>query len=232
MKGAWECTCGGHYTPGDRIQELLTDTYLFQRYDMIPYSGWPTLDFIDFEAAFESTCARILDHINCEKSDQTIRSTAVKGDFSTWDAACECGNSYNVNTVRVSEDLFDAITKPWIYGLLVRPNPALHVWDTCASYSNVCSHFLDKIQCPSEIQVINSCDSMDPLLNGSLEVFNGTCICGNFDDISFRPMEAIIDSLLGQSIYNEFWYIPQVHPLYTTVIGASPFKQFMHQIDA
>jgi fluoride ion exporter CrcB/FEX len=228
FRGEWTCTCGGFDTPGDRIQELITDAYLAARYDLTPYNGYTTMDSIDFPAAYESVCSNMLDHADCPEGERSIVSTLVPGDYSTWAGTCECGDKYDVNTVRVSEDIYDAVMRPWALSLLVRPNPAVHVWDMCSSYLNLCNYWLDKIQCPTGLRDVNACSSADPSIDGTIMAYEGRCVCGSFEDLTDRPLEWVIDSLVAETMWREFWYIQQPHAVYTTAMSSSASKPFYH----
>lgn len=207
---------------------MITDVSLSTRYDLIPYTGYATVETIDFEQAYLDVCDKMLDHVNCNIHSREIKTNAIKGNYSTWDSKCECGNNYDVNTLQISKAVFDAVVNPMLLGLLVKSSDTeVMGWDVCKSYDSICGYFLNKIACPTELKMISSCYNSDPELNGTVMAFSGLCRCGKFKDITDRVLEGVIDSLLAQSIRSSFWYIQQPHAAYTEAIGTSPFKQFL-----
>jgi CrcB protein len=202
--GVWECACGPHVNPGNRILKLITDSFLYGRYDLIPYYGYATMDYIDFENAFLVECSNILDHVNCPEGSRTLVGNTEATNYATWVGRCECGSSYDVNSVRVAEVIFDVVLKPLVQGLLVRPDSNLQIWDACSSYENICNKWLDKMSCPSDLRHVASCQHSDPAFNGTLMAYNGACECGAMSVLTDRPMEWVIDSLVVQTMWNEF----------------------------
>ena len=58
-----KCTCGAFDISDVRINELIIDVSLQRRYDLIPYNGYATLKTFNFCTAYNTVCAKMMDHI-------------------------------------------------------------------------------------------------------------------------------------------------------------------------
>jgi hypothetical protein len=244
-----KCTCGGHDAANERVRELIVDAALFRRYDMLPISGYATLDSVDWSKTFEKTCDLMLEHIQCPIEYRCNRGNVESGNYSTWEGSCLCSNRncyreadddffagttpelthyFPVDfSTRIAEDAFDAILKPSVVPLLVRPNKSQAVWDMCSSYLNLCQFFLDKIDCPVEIRRIQTCGGATPdYPNGVIQnMTEPMCECASMNALNERGFETVIDAVTFQLLNEKYLYLPPPNAAFTLLVRSSPFKQ-------
>lgn len=84
------CECGGLVAATLRIKDALVDISLSRRYDLLPYTGYPTLISIDFEAAYLDLCSKMMDHIQCPKIHRCMSGNLIPKNYSTWIGLCIC----------------------------------------------------------------------------------------------------------------------------------------------
>lgn len=77
-------------TATQRIKDAIVDISLGRRYDLFPYTGYPTLSAIDFEDAYVDLCSKMMDHIQCPKVHQCMRANYIPENYSTWIGLCLC----------------------------------------------------------------------------------------------------------------------------------------------
>ena len=214
------CTCGTFTVPSNRIEELITDHALFRRYDMIPYLGYITMPTIEFDFVFADICHRILEHIQCPQDEKLIVATTTTGDYK-----CSCGKYYNVNSVRIQEVIFHSMMKNVVQKLIVGDPKAktssLEVkglFDLCSSFANVCSYWLNMMECPIALQYNLPCGQQIILID-----FTGICTCG-LASFSSTSLEAIINVITMEDV-STLINIPAPNQPYLTMVSSDPFLQ-------
>lgn len=221
------CNCEGHTNAGARIKDIISSAALTRRYDLLPYTGFITQTGIDMCHAYEDTCTNLLQHITCPENRRHVVGCTTPRDYSTFVGSCRCGEDSEFDVSKqVSDNLFDVIVKP-NYNLLVRkPDDTIQQWDMCQSFYNVCSFFLESIDCPNNLRSIQACaEPVTGFFNGTIENYSGICTCGSIKTLSGRSASAIVDALLQQRINQNYLYLPQPKPPFTMVISTNPFAQ-------
>lgn len=169
------CRCGSMAQGDTRITELIIDTSLQRRYDLLQYGGYPSAvagGSVEFCSAFETVCSAHLDHVMCPVLNRSIAGCTTPGDYSTFKGVCACfGSAYNdLPSGRIPEVLMDQFVKPHWWPRLIRFNQTLGTsdvivpsvgapvrFDACASYENLCNLYMDSIACPSALRNNTAC---------------------------------------------------------------------------
>jgi fluoride ion exporter CrcB/FEX len=213
-----ECECGEMKYSSTRVAELLIDTALFRRYDMLPYGGYPALEPINYCAAYEDVCGQLMDHVMCPDGHRHNNGCEdVNDPYATWIGQCSCGTDYDIGDDRVGEDILDALVKPHWWNLVIPSSSGLPgKFDGCATYEALCIFFLDVIGCSEDLRDVAACD-------GGVENFIGDCACGEMDISSDRMRELVFDGCLAQDLV-EYLYIPPPVAPYTMVAQSNPYK--------
>lgn len=213
-----KCSCGDMDYSSTHIAELIIDTSLYLRYDLIPYIGYPSLIHINYCVAYNKVCRNLMDHIQCPNSNRNVHGCEdIDNPYSTWIGECSCGDDFDAGNNRVAEDILDSLVKPYWWNLMVRSyDTDLVKFDACGSYQNLCEHFLDSIGCREKDRDVVGC-------RGSVAYFVGKCVCGRMDISSNRIKELIYNGAVVQEI-SEILYIPSPVPPYTLVAQSNPYK--------
>jgi len=212
-----ECVCGSSDTASDRIHELIIDTLLYRRQDLISYTGYVTQENLNFCIAYHQTCKQLLKHVNCPIQKQQVKSCKNMNDYSSFIGLCSCGN-FDAS-FRVSEDIYDVIMKPNFQYTITKTN---NTWDFCSSYTNICDLFLFKIGCPINKKINEACGETN-----MIDSIIATCECGNLTTLSERGIELIIDSLLIETVNEKYLYIPELFSEISLFLMNNPYKQLL-----
>lgn len=103
------------------------------------------------------------------------------------------------------------------------------IWDLCSSYYNICTSFLDRINCPNNLRLIQACSgNSSNYPHGVLEEIVGQCECGGLNLLNDRQFEVVIDAVIFERLNNKYLYIPPPNAAYSLVMSSSPFKQLTH----
>ncbi len=222
-----ECSCGAAEEGGKRISELITDSLLCRGYDLMPFGGYVTLNGTNFCSGVRDLCSVLLDHIQCPTEHRKIAICSDDSNYSTYPSSgikCACGN-LDIGK-RVSDNLFDAVVRPYAQSLVYQPNFYRAEWDLCTSFNQICSLFLDKIECPMALRSISACGSVSVgYPYGQVYDYIGSCTCGNLKQLSHRPSSMIVDALLLHEINTKILYLPPPKAPYSLLIASNPYKQ-------
>lgn len=213
-----DCECGEMKYSSTRIAELIIDTTLYRRYDLLPYGGYPALEPINYCDAYNKVCDQLMDHVMCPDGHRNVNGCEDLGDpYATWTGQCSCGDDYDIGDDRVAEDILDSLVKPHWWSRMIKANTHdVDKFDGCKSYEALCTYFLDAIGCSEDLRNVNSCD-------GGIENFLGDCACGEMDVSSDRMRELIFDGSLAQDII-KYVYIPSPVAPYTLVAQSNPYR--------
>ena len=72
------------------IRDLIVKTLLTRRYDLVPYYGYITRKYINFEDSYIDICDKVLQHIQCPTKMKCIVGNDIYGDYLTWQGICLC----------------------------------------------------------------------------------------------------------------------------------------------
>lgn len=245
------CTCGALAVGSTRVAELLIDYLVGRREDLVPYSGGggnataaAAPRVINFCAAYEDVCARMLDHVQCPLAERAITgcTDGATPDYSTWVGACSCYGpaAYAPASRRIGETLLDALVRPRLFDLVylsANASAPPGSVDACATYEAACAYFLDAIGCPAAYRSGNGGCAGPTCLAGNCtaDSWRGVCACAPASAPAGAGLllasqhiaeTVVVDTALQADLLPLAYFPPSTAP-YSLIAASNPFRPLL-----
>lgn len=218
-----ECTCGSFGPLSIEVNQLVVESSLSKRYDLIPSTGYPTTPRIDVCASYQQLCESWMDYTFCPKSERETISCINFSNYSSWMGVCRC-KSYDASP-SILTTLLNSVARPNAYPLLtvnLTSSADIVIVDFCSSFSRICSFIQHKLACPLSSTIERACQGDD------ISSFVGVCSCGNLTEAFTSYIgNVVIDASLQEHVDASYLLKNPARTPLTQLVNSNPFLQII-----